>query len=121
MVTEKYVHPDWDPNTHVGDLAVLIINKPFNQFKYVKMPYMIGNDKKKVPQTVSFRGFAKHERKGISDYPAYNLGESGIPDAMAKRTLVVELSPNACPMVEKRSVTYFYLIIFFCIFNTRQS
>lgn len=109
MVIEKYVHPDWNPKTHVGDLAMLIINNPFSQFNYVKFPYMIGNDKNSVPQTLNFRGFAKLHRKSMSGFPSYKNGETGIPDEMAKRTLVVELSPDACPMVENRSVINFLL------------
>lgn len=114
MVTEKYVCPDWNPEVHVGDLALLIIDKPFNQFKYIKTPFMIGNDRKNVPEMLYFRGFAKIHHKSLADFPLYSNGETGIPDAMAKRELFVEFSPDVCPLVENRSVTYFffYIIIF---------
>lgn len=87
IVTDKYLHPLWNPTTRVADLVLLKLRSNLPAYKTVIMPVILDNHLSKKPDILQFKGFGKINEDGNS---VWMHGSTSMDDNNMLRSLKIE-------------------------------
>lgn len=93
-VSEKFVHPEWNPVTYVANLVLLKLNKRFHFMG--EMPDIMNNIMTYVPHKLNFKGLGKIDNNGPMVNSQINTSLE-IPNEKSIRSVAVTFEVGLCP------------------------
>lgn len=117
-VTEKFLHPEWNPKNFVADFILLKLNKRFHLLG--ELPNIMNNNMLHLPNTLMFRGFGKRvygktqtEDKYLIYTENANDNYVELPTTYNREFKNIEFNLDQCPHIVNELVCYIFTNICF--------